>query len=211
VSQAVKPARTRRAKRAAETQRRILDAATELFTDVGFSGATIEAIAAKADVAVETVYSRFRNKANLLEAILGPAISGREEGGSIFDRPEFGEIRACTDQRLQVRLLARFSRDALQRTDQIHRILSTASAVDANAAALEEMDGERRHKSQRVYIDLLLANGPLRHGLTPQTATDSYAALASPTTYAFFVHQLGRSPEYFERWLADSLERLLLP
>lgn len=73
------------------------------------------------------------------------------------------------------------------------------------------MDEERRHQSQRVYIDLLLANGPLRDGLTPQAATDSYAALASPTTYAFFVHQLGRSPDFFEHWLGDSLERLILP
>jgi hypothetical protein len=83
--------------------------------------------------------------------------------------------------------------------------------VDSNAATLERMDWERRHKSQRKYIDLLLTNGPLRHNLTPEAATDSYAALANPTTYAFFVHQLGRSPEYFERWLADSLERLMLP
>lgn len=211
MAEAVKPRRTRRAERAEETRRRIIAAATALFTELGFAGATIEAIAATADVAVETVYSRFRNKATLLEAILGPAISGRQGGGSLFDRPEFAEIRACTDQRRQLHLLAQFSRQTLQRTDQIHRILRTASAVDPNAADLERADELRRHTSQRAYIDALLANGPLRDGLTPEVATDTYAALASPTTYAFFVHQLGRPPEFFEQWLGDSLEQLLLP
>ena len=210
VSQPVKPARTRRAERAAQTHRRIVDAATALFTDVGFAGATIEAIAAKADVAVETVYKRFRTKANLLEAILGAAVSGRGEGGSLFDRPDFAEIRECTDQRMQLRLMARFSRGALERSDQLHRILRTASAVDSNAAALERMGVDLRQKGQRVYIDLLMRNGPLRDGLTPDVATDSYNALANPTMYDFFVHQLGRSPDYFERWLTDSLERLIL-
>ena len=177
----------------------------------GIGSPTIEAIAAKADVAVETVYSRFRSKANLLGVIRGAAVSGRGEGGNLFDRPEFAEIRACTDQRLQIRLLARFSRAALQRGDELHRIVSSAAAVDSNAAALERTGVELRKKGQRVYIDLLMRNGPLREGLTAEAATDSYNALANPKTYGLFVHELGRSPDYFERWLADSLERLLLP
>ena len=211
MSQAVKPRRTRRTERAAETHRRITEAATALFAEVGFAAATIEAIAAKADVAVETVYRRFRNKANLLEVILGAAVSGRGEGGSFWDRPEIAEIRACTDQRVQIRLMARFSRGAHERSDQLHRILSAASAVDPNAAALERRGVELRQKGQRVFIDLLMENGPLRDGLTPEAATDSYNALANPKTYALLVHEFGRSPEYFEQWLADSLERLILP
>jgi len=209
--QAVKPPRTRRAERAEETRRRILVAATSLFTEVGFAGTTIEAIAGRADVAVETVYSRFRNKANLLDAILAPAISGRDDGRSLFDRPEIDEIRSCPDQGAQIRLLARFSRGVLQRTDRIHRILQTAAAVDANAAAVERLDQQNRHRGQRAYVDMLLANGPLRDGVTPELATDTYAALANPTTYAFFTGQRGWTPEQFEEWLVDSLARLLLP
>lgn len=211
MSQQVKAPRTRRAERAEETRRRILDAATALFTTVGFAGATIEAIAASADVAVETVYSRFRNKANLLDAILRPAISGLDGNSSLFDRPELSEIRSCRDQHAQVRLLARFSRSVLERTDQLHRILHTAAAVDPNAAELERLDQERRHRGQRLYVEMLLANGPLRVGLTPELANDTYAALANPMTYVFFVHQLRWTPQAFEEWLADGLDRLLLP
>ena len=108
--------RTRRAERAEQTRRRILDAATALFTAKGYSSTTIESIAAQADVAVETVYSRFRNKLGLLDAILGPAIRGSDDGRAFSAQPELAEIRACTDQRQQATLLAHFSRTVLQRS-----------------------------------------------------------------------------------------------
>lgn len=203
--------RTRRAEKAAQTRRRILDAGAALFTDPGYAGTTIEAIAARADVAVETVYSRFRSKANLLDAILGPAIVGSDAALALFDLPDIAEIRACTDQRQQLRLLAHFSRTILQRTDDIHRILRTAAACDLNAAELQRIDRERRYRGQSAYIDMLLANGPLRDGLTPTDAADTYAALANPDTYTFFTGDRGWTPERFEEWLAESLTRLLLP
>lgn len=206
----VKAPRTRRSEQAAETRRRIIEAATALFAEGGFAGTTIEAIASRADVAVETVYSRFRNKVNLLDAILGPAITGRDDAATLFDRPEIAEIRACSDQRQQIRMLARFSRGVLERTHTIHRILHAAAAVDSNAAELERLDAERRRRGQRTYIDMLLANGPLRAQLKPELAADSYAALANPQTYSFFVDQRAWAPARFESWLADSLERLLL-
>ncbi|TCO43510.1 TetR family transcriptional regulator [Kribbella antiqua] len=206
-----RPPRTRRAERAEQTRRRIIDAATALFTEVGYAGTTIEAIAGRADVAVETVYSRFRNKLGLLDAILGPAIRGSDDGRAFSAQPELAEIRACTDQRQQATLLAHFSRTVLQRSAQAHRILRTAAASDPKAAALEQSDQESRRRGQELYIDLLLANGPLRDGLTKADAADTYAALASPETYAFLTEQRGWTPDRFEAWLADGLTLLLLP
>ena len=171
----------------------------------------MEAIATKADVAVETVYSRFRNKATLLEAILEPAIVGSSDGRDLFDRPEIAEIRACRDQRAQLRLLARFSRGILERTSVAHRILRSATASDSNAAELQRRDAKRRGDGQRVYIDMLLANGPLREGLTADNAAATYSALSNPSTYALLVGERGWTPDDFEQWLGDSLTLLLLP
>jgi AcrR family transcriptional regulator len=204
-----RPPRTRRAEQAEQTRRRIVDAATDLFTDLGYSATTIEAIAGRADVAVETVYSRFRNKAGLLDAILGPAITGTADRRAFFDSPELAEVRACTDQRRQIRLLAHWSRTVLQRTARIHRILQTAAASDPKAADLQESDRASRRRGQAAYIDMLLENGPLR--LTHADAAATYAALANPETYALLTEQQGWTPEQFEEWLADSLARLLLP
>jgi AcrR family transcriptional regulator len=203
--------RTRRSDRAEQTRRRIIDAATALFDEKGYSSTTIEAIAAQADVAVETVYRRFRNKANLLEAILEPAIVGGDDGRDLFDLPEIAKIRELKDQRDQLRLLARFSRGILERTHIPHRILRSAAASDPSAGELQRRDAKRRGDGQRIYIDMLLANGPLRDGLTPEDAAATYSALSNPSTYALLVGDRGWSADHFEHWLGDSLTLLLLP
>ena len=137
------------------------------------------------------MYSRFRSKANLLEAILEPAIVGALAAGICSDRPEIAEIRACTDQRAQVRLLAAFSRGILERTAVAHRILHSAAASDPTAASLQHRDTSRRLDGQRVYIEMLSANGPLREGLTADDAAGTYSALSNPNTFALLVGQLG--------------------
>jgi AcrR family transcriptional regulator len=204
------PPRTRRAERAEQTRRRILAAATKLFAELGYAATTIDAIATEADVAVETVYSRFRNKANLLDAVLGPAIVGDDGNQPLAHRPEMDAIRTCTDRHEAVRLMAHLSRTILQRAAQIHRILDVAAASDPNAAKLQQTDRKRRHHGQRAYVEILLANGPLRTGVSTEEATDTYASLANPATYAFLTGDRGWTPARYEKWLAESLIRLLL-
>ena len=170
----------------------------------------MEAIAERADVAVETVYSRFRNKANLLDAILEPAIVGVTDGRDLFDLPDIARIRQCPNQRTQIRMLAHFSRGILERTAVAHRILRSAAASDAAAAELQRADANRRGDGQRVYVEMLLANGPLRDGLTPSDAAATYSALSNPNTYALLVGERGWSADKFEEWLGDSLTLLLL-
>lgn len=211
MARAVNAPRTRRSEQAERTRRRILDAATALFTDPGYAATTIDAIAARADVAVETVYSRFRNKPNLLVAILEPAIVGSEAPVALLDLPEIAEIRACPDQHRKLNMLAHVSRTVLQRTHQAHRILRAAASVDPKAAALEQLDSRRRYQGQVTFIAMLLDAAPLRDGLTTEQAADTYATLASPETYAFLTGTRGWTPQRYEEWLADSLRRLLLP
>jgi hypothetical protein len=87
----------------------------------------------------------------------------------------------------------------------------TAASSDPSAAELRRADRENRYQGQRTYIDMLLANGPLRDGLTPADAAATYAALASPEIYAFLTSDRGWAPEQYELWLTDTLTRLLLP
>lgn len=202
--------RSRRSERTEQTRRRIVEAATSLFDTCGFAGTTMQAIADRADVAVETVYSRFRSKANLLDAILEPAIVGVSDGRNLLDLPEVAHIRRCPDQRKQVRMLASFSRGILERSAEAHRILRSAAASDSPAADLQQADAKRRGDAQRAYIDMLVANGPLRDGLSPDDAGATYSALANPNTYALFVGERGWTADRYEAWLGDSLSLLLL-
>jgi AcrR family transcriptional regulator len=202
--------RSRRSERAEQTRRRIVEAATTLFAGRGYVATTMESIAEQADVAVETVYSRFRTKANLLDAILEPAIVGVTDGRDLFDLPPIAQIRECPDQRTQVRMLASFSRGILQRSAVAHRILRSAAASDPAAADLQRADAKRRGDAQRLYIDMLAANGPLRDGLSPDDAAATYSALSNPNTYALLVDERNWTTDKFEQWLGDSLTLLLL-
>src|SRR5260370_31418360 len=64
------PARlTHRQRQALATRALILDTARQLFRDRGYAGTTIEAIAAGAGVAVNTIYASFGTKRSILTAI----------------------------------------------------------------------------------------------------------------------------------------------
>ena len=56
-----------RQERAATTRRRMLDAAYDLFCEQGFRATTMDAIAQRAGVAVQTLYFTFHTKDALLQ------------------------------------------------------------------------------------------------------------------------------------------------
>jgi AcrR family transcriptional regulator len=60
----------------AATRRRILDSALTAFVTRGYSSTTMDAVAADAGVAVQTVYFAFRAKGDLLQAVYEHAVLG---------------------------------------------------------------------------------------------------------------------------------------
>ena len=77
---------TLRSEQTALTRRRILDAAGTLFAANGYLGTTVAAVAAAADVSVQTVYNVVGNKAALLKNVYDVTIAGDDEPISIADR-----------------------------------------------------------------------------------------------------------------------------
>ena len=61
---------TKRQAQARDTRRSILDAALELFVASGYAATTIQAIAERAGVAVQTVYAVFGTKRDLLRQLI---------------------------------------------------------------------------------------------------------------------------------------------
>ncbi|HEY7007461.1 MAG TPA: TetR family transcriptional regulator, partial [Jatrophihabitantaceae bacterium] len=66
----------RRRRQAEQTRADVLRAAVTLFSTSGWSATTLAAIAAEAGVAVETVYSGFGSKKNLLREAIDVSIVG---------------------------------------------------------------------------------------------------------------------------------------
>src|ERR1700730_7037396 len=65
---------TKRREAAARTRQAILDAALELFSVRGYSATSMAAIAARADVALDTVYASVGRKTELARLLIEAAI-----------------------------------------------------------------------------------------------------------------------------------------
>ena len=211
VSGAVKAGqRTRRAEKAQETHRRIVEAATRLFVERGYVPTTIEAIAEAADVAVETVYARFGTKTSLMIAVKDAAVT---EGGQVplARRPELAAIAAETSQRRQLQATAALSRGMLQRVSPVYAALRDAAAADGALREHLAAEIERRRDFQRTLAQLVHARGPFRDGLTTDQAADTYSALANPDLYLLLTGHHGWTADQYQAWLASSLQLLLLP
>ncbi|MGI8558082.1 MAG: TetR/AcrR family transcriptional regulator [Solirubrobacteraceae bacterium] len=202
--------RTRRAQKAQETHERIVAAATRLFLERGYVQTTIDAIADAADVAVETVYARFRHKTNLMIAVKDAAVT---EGGQVplHQRPEIAALAAETDQRQQLRIAAALSRGMLQRISPVYALLRDAAAADDTLSEHLAAEIDRRRIFQRTIVELISAHAALRQDLTPDQAADTYSALANPDLYLLLTTHHHWSADDYQGWLADSLQHLLLP
>ncbi|OGV54691.1 MAG: hypothetical protein A2017_19425 [Lentisphaerae bacterium GWF2_44_16] len=69
-------------KRAENTKRRILEAATELFSAKGFSGTVVDDIAALAGVNKQRIYAYYDNKSRLFEAVIADVFNS----SNIYDK-----------------------------------------------------------------------------------------------------------------------------
>lgn len=210
IAQPVKlPKRTRRAQKAQETHERIVDAATSLFLERGYVQTTIDAIADAADVAVETVYARFRNKTNLMIAVKDAAVTERGQV-PLDQRPELQALAAEPDQHRQLEIAAALSRGMLERISPIYAALRDAAAADDALREHLAAEIDRRRKFQRTIVKLIATTGPLRQDITPEQAADTYSALANPDLYLLLTTHHRWSANHYQTWLAKSLQHLLL-
>jgi AcrR family transcriptional regulator len=200
----------RRREQATETRRAILDASRALFVERGYVGTTIEAIASSAAVAPETVYATFRNKRSLLSALVDVSIVGDDEPVPVLDREWVRQIRDEPDQRRRLELLARNGRLILERRAPIDEVVRSAAAADPEIAALHGTGKTQRIAGQRELLRVIAGADGLRAGLPLDEAADILFAVGSPEVYRLLVIDRGWSPERFEAWYVDTIERLLL-
>src|SRR3990167_1930556 len=101
--------------RARATRRRILDAAYELFGEDGYVGTTMDGIARRAGVAVQTVYFVFHTKGELLRALTESTAAGETDARPVPEQSWFREALATPDPRRTIALSAEHGTDVLAR------------------------------------------------------------------------------------------------
>ena len=202
---------TRRQEQALHTRLQIAEAARTLFFERGYAGATIDAIAHQAGVARETVYAAFRNKRNILQYLLNTAIGGDEQPIRVIDRPEVQAVLHDTDQRRQLIDFAQGVIEIQARAASIFEIMRIAAKTEPEIdRRLKRLYRERLGNMQRI-AGAVSANGPLRNGVNEDQAAEVLWGLSSPEFFQLMTQVRGWSREKYADWLAETLQRLLLP
>lgn len=198
-----------RDEQARATRRRIVDAARDLFLEQGYARATVDAIAARADVSRKTVFTSVGGKATALKLAWDWTLAGDDEQVAIADRPAAREIFEMQDAEAAVAAWARLQGPIASRLARIYEVVVIASDVDADVAELRAENERNRVAGARVFAEHLASLGALRAGLTVDRATEIAAALMDPVPAGRLVHDAGWSVnEYcdlFDRLLQASL------
>lgn len=200
-----------RAEQRRATRQRVLDAARALLLRRGYGGATIEAIAGRAGVSVQTVYNTVGGKAALLKAVYDTMLAGDDEPIPIIERPTALAMRATTDPRRFLALYAHMGRELYERVGPLlPTILAEGAAGDREVRAfIDTIENERAVGTARIATHLHERFG-LRDGLTVADAADILWTLTAPDLPLRLVHRRGWSLDRFEAWSADTMAHALL-
>jgi AcrR family transcriptional regulator len=198
----VKSTLTHRQRQALATRQLIVDAACELFLVQGYMPTTIEAISAKAGVAVSTVYAVFRNKRGILQAIRE---RWHQESGQ---RDIYRQAMEQPDPKRRLELAAYATRRQWETSGAMMTIYQAAAAVDPDAAA----ELSTALQGRRTFLTQFIGDmaEQLRPDLSTARAVALFYALTQPTIYQELVAVDGWSPEEYEVWLAATLQQQLL-
>jgi AcrR family transcriptional regulator len=190
---------TRRQEQASETRLRIIQAARELFIAKGYGRTTIAEIAAKAGVAVETVYAAFRNKATLLRQVWYVTFRGDEEDVRLLHRPEIRALFAEPELTIRFRQQAVVYIPVFRRVAPLLATLRGAAANEPAAAAmLAEWDAGRLDACTR-FAEAAAATGQL--AVSEAECRDVLAATLDGTLWQRLVVESGWPDERFAAWL----------
>jgi AcrR family transcriptional regulator len=200
-----------RKQQASQTRMRILDASQKLFAERGYAGSTVEAIAAAAGVAVDTVYAAFGSKRGVLQALLNVRVGGDEAELDLLARAGPQAVQREPDQRAQLAAFAADVSSILERARPVDDIIRGAAAVDAEIAALRSEAQAYRYRNIRQLVSWLAAKGPLRGGLSEDDAAAIAWTMSSPEVHGLLRVARGWSAAQYAAWLAQSLARILLP
>ncbi|MGI8563409.1 MAG: TetR/AcrR family transcriptional regulator [Candidatus Dormibacter sp.] len=199
---------SRRQRQALRNRETILDAARHLFLADGYGPTTIAAIAAAADVSVETVYKGFGGKAGLVRAIWSRGLAGT---GPIPAWERSDEMQSLeTDARQVILNWGRFTAEVAPAVAPVLLLIRTAAAADAEMAALlEEVDRARLVRMEE-NARRLHERGDLRHGIELEQTRDVLWTYSSPELYELLVLRRSWSLERYGRFVAEAMIAVLL-
>lgn len=166
---------------------------------------TIAAIAERADVSPETIYSTFGTKRAVLSELVDVAMSG-VGAPPVLEQEWVEQLRREPDPGRRVAMLAAAGTAILERRSEVDEIVRGAASADPEIATLRAQGAADRYRGQRELLGIIVGGDP-RDDF--DTAADVLYAIGSPETYRLLVVDRGWNVERFERWYGDAIARLI--
>ena len=201
---------TLRADQARQTRKRIVDAAATLFVERGYTGTTIDAVAAAAGVSRKTVFDSVGGKAQLMKLAYDFAIVGDDEPLPLRDRPEMSDL---LDEPVPATQLAKYAAMVVgidRRISAVWRALEGAAASDPEAGRLHIAMVRQRRRAMQEAAQLFADAGALRPDVDVDMAADLFWLYNDPSLFDKLVRQRGWSIARFQDWLTEALQVQLL-
>jgi AcrR family transcriptional regulator len=200
----------RRGDRAATTRRRIVAAARELFLADGYAATTLQAVAERSGVAVQTVYFHFGNKRTVLKHVVDVAATGDDEPVALLDRPWVTRMREAPDAPAAIAVWCEVSVEIYDRIAPIMRVVREASGSDPDMAEQEQTNRSQTLTAHRMLAEHLAERDALREGLSIEQAASELFVLMSLEVYVLTTASLGWSPTRWRDWAAGTATRSVL-
>lgn len=195
---------------ARRTRRRVVEAATELFTTRGYAATSLADVAEVAGVARPTVFAAFGSKAALLREVLDQAISGDDDPVPVRDRPWFRPVWQARTAAETLDAYAGVVTLIGGRAAAAFEAVRRAADAAPEAAQLWETALQNRVAGSRMVLEHLVAVGSLRAGLDLERAVDVLWLFNDPAHHGALVGRQGWPEPEFRAWLSAQMRAALL-
>jgi AcrR family transcriptional regulator len=183
------------------TRQSVIAAARRLFSERGYAGSSIEAIAEAAGVAVPTVYAAFGNKRSILRALIAAAVDG-ERPRPVAERMR-EQAAGVPDPATRMQKMMRLVVSLIAQSADVLRIMRGAAAMDPEIQSLLD------EAYSRIYMDCQtaasLATGVASNDARTRRLADVTFALTSSDLFDLLTGKRGWSVAEYERWAIQTV------
>lgn len=202
------PARERQVE---ATRAAILDAARELFLANGYAGTSVKAIAKRAEVAEQTVYNAFGDKASLLFAVGERIVNRQDDPARYMETAAVEELRAEPDPVERIRIVARWASESWEQGMlEFETMLFGAMHDDDRLRETADRALQSKREAYDGVAAILFPDDLRRHDVALDDVTDLMLAIDSAPTVRFLIEDCAWTYDKYEDWLVELMCRTFL-
>jgi AcrR family transcriptional regulator len=200
----------RRASRRAETEARLIAAASELFVERGYSATTLTEVADRAGLAARTLYLRFATKAELLRRCIGTAIVGDSTAVPLIDRDWMAAAMTAPTLDDRIGRMAAVTAQLMDRTGPLLGVARQAAAVDPDIAEAAQAGRDDTRRTLHEFWQRAATDGLLPTQADLDWLSETASLLAQADTFLLLRATAGWDVRVYEQWLRTTWLRLVL-